>query len=140
MSNDSDLKRLGLKATGPRLKILEMFEQGATRHYTAEDIYKTLTDDGFDIGIATVYRVLTQFESAGLITKHRFEDGRAIYELNDGDHHDHVVCVQCGRVEEFVDQEIEKRQHEIATRLGYVITDHSLSIYGVCQHCQTHKN
>lgn len=137
MSNDSDLKRLGLKATGPRLKILEMFEQGSTRHLSAEDIYKKLTDEGFDIGIATVYRVLTQFEAAGLISKLRFEDGRAIYELNDGDHHDHAVCVQCGRVEEFVDHEIEERQREIAARLGYTMTDHSLYIYGICKACQS---
>ncbi len=131
-----DLKKAGLKATIPRLKILEMFEKNGDRHLSAEDVYKTFLDMGEDVGLATVYRVLTQFEAAGLITKHNFEGGHSVYELNQGLHHDHILCVQCGRVDEFLDDIIEERQRVIAQEKGYSITDHCLYIYGVCKNCQ----
>ena len=114
-----DLRKAGLKVTLPRLKILEILEGSNTRHLSAEDIYRSLLDSNEDIGLATVYRVLTQFEAAGLVTRHHFEDGMAVFELNQGTHHDHIVCLDCGRVEEFMDDEIEERQKEIAERLGY---------------------
>lgn len=132
----SDLKKLGLKATLPRLKILEILERNAHGHMRAEDVYKTLLDSGEDVGLATVYRVLTQFESAGLVTRHHFEGGHAVFELNQGQHHDHILCVVCGRVDEFVDEVIEDRQRAIAKKHGYAITDHSLYIYGKCKECQ----
>ena len=128
-----DLRKAGLKVTLPRLKILEILEGGATRHLSAEDIYRTLLESNEDIGLATVYRVLTQFEAAGLVTRHHFENGMAVFELNQGTHHDHIVCLDCGRVEEFVDAQIESRQNEIAQRLGYRIAEHSLVLYGRCQ-------
>jgi Fur family ferric uptake transcriptional regulator len=128
-----DLRKAGLKVTLPRLKILEILEHSARRHMSAEEIYKKLIDSGEDIGLATVYRVLTQFESAGLVARHHFEDGMAVFELNQGTHHDHIVCVDCGAVEEFVDSDIEARQHSIATRLGYSIEEHSMVLYGRCQ-------
>ncbi len=132
-----DLKKVGLKSTLPRMKILQMLEQQKTRHMSAEDVYKALADSGEDVGLATVYRVLTQFESAGLVTRHNFEGGNAIFELNHGQHHDHILCVRCGRVDEFVDETIESRQRDIATRMGYAMTDHNLYIYGICSDCQT---
>lgn len=132
MSNPSDLKSIGLKATLPRLKILDLFEQSSKRHMTAEEIYRLLIDEGQDIGLATVYRVLTQFEQAGLLIRHHFDSDKAVFELNHGDHHDHLVCLQCGKVEEFVDAEIEKRQHRIAKERGFAIHDHSLQIYADC--------
>jgi len=132
-----DLKKAGLKATIPRLKILEIFEKNENRHLSAEDVYKTFLDIGEDVGLATVYRVLTQFEAAGLITKHNFEGGHSVFELNQGIHHDHILCVKCGRIDEFVDETIEERQRVIAQEKGYDITDHCLYIYGVCQHCQS---
>ena len=132
MSNPSDLKNIGLKATLPRLKILDLFEQSNKRHMTAEEIYRLLADEGQDIGLATVYRVLTQFEQAGLLMRHHFDSDKAVFELNHGDHHDHLVCLQCGKVEEFVDSEIEKRQHRIAKERGFAIHDHSLQIYADC--------
>ena len=128
-----DLRRAGLKVTLPRLKILEILERSATRHMSAEEIYKTLLESSEDIGLATVYRVLTQFEGAGLVARHHFEDGMAVFEINHGTHHDHVVCMDCGAVEEFVDQDIEARQNAVASRLGYRIQEHSMILYGRCQ-------
>jgi Fur family ferric uptake transcriptional regulator len=129
----NDLRKAGLKVTLPRLKILEILERSATRHLSAEDIYRTLLDSNEDIGLATVYRVLTQFEAAGLVTRHHFEDGMAVFELNQGSHHDHIVCQECGRVEEFMDAGIEERQDAVAQRLGFEIRDHSLILYGHCR-------
>jgi Fur family ferric uptake transcriptional regulator len=128
-----DLRKAGLKVTLPRLKILEILESSTTRHLSAEDIYRTLLDSNEDIGLATVYRVLTQFEAAGLVSRHHFEDGMAVFELNQGTHHDHIVCLECGRVEEFMDAGIEERQDSVAQRLGYEIRDHSLILYGKCK-------
>ncbi len=132
MSSPDDLKTIGLKATLPRLRILELFEKSEIRHLAAEDVYKKLVGEGTDTGLATVYRVLTQFEQAGLLTRHHFESGKAVYELNQGGHHDHLVCLQCGHVEEFYDAEIEKRQEKIAMERGFRIHDHSLHIYADC--------
>jgi Fur family ferric uptake transcriptional regulator len=131
-----DLKKAGLKSTVPRMKILQMLEQGRARHMSAEDVYKALADAGEDVGLATVYRVLTQFEAAGLVTRHNFEGGNAVFELNQGQHHDHILCVRCGKVDEFVDETIEARQRDIAQRMGYAMTDHNLYIYGICAECQ----
>ena len=128
-----DLRKAGLKVTLPRLKILEILEHSTMRHMSAEEIYKKLLDSSEDIGLAAVYRVLTQFEGAGLVSRHHFEDGMAVFEINHGTHHDHIVCMDCGTVEEFVDSEIEIRQNAIAKRLGYVIEEHSLVLYGRCQ-------
>jgi len=132
VSSPSDLKTIGLKATLPRLRTLELFEKSAVRHLAAEDVYRILAKDGTDTGLATVYRVLTQFEQAGLLIRHHFESGKAVFELNRGGHHDHLVCVQCGHVEEFFDAEIEKRQEKIAKDRGFRIHDHSLHIYADC--------
>lgn len=131
-----ELRNVGLKVTLPRVKILEILEHSNPRHMSAEDMYKALLESGDDIGLATVYRVLTQFETAGLVTRHHFEGGHSVFELNQGDHHDHIVCVKCGRVDEFVDQEIEKRQKQVAAAKGYEITDHSLYLYGICSTCR----
>ncbi|MGB8326797.1 MAG: ferric iron uptake transcriptional regulator [Steroidobacteraceae bacterium] len=128
-----DLRKAGLKVTLPRLKILEILESNAARHLSAEDIYKSLIGSNEDIGLATVYRVLTQFEGAGLVTRHHFENGMAVFELNQGEHHDHIVCIDCGAVEEFTDASIEARQDEIAALRGFQIRDHSLILYGHCQ-------
>lgn len=128
----SQLRRAGLKITVPRLKILEIMASSQPRHLSAEDVYRRLLDSNEDIGLATVYRVLTQFESAGLVTRHHFEGGTAVFELNEGEHHDHIVCTDCGRVEEFSDDGIEARQREIAERLGFEISDHSLTLHGRC--------
>jgi len=127
-----DLKSSGLKATLPRIKILEVFQQTKRRHLTAEDVYKVLLGDGADIGLATVYRVLMQFEQAGLLTRSNFESGKAVFELNEGQHHDHLVCLTCGRVEEFFDAEIEQRQHAIAGQRGFELQEHSLALYARC--------
>ena len=127
-----DLKSAGLKATLPRLKIINLFEASKVRHLTAEDVYKLLLGEGLDIGLATVYRVLTQFEQAGLLVRHHFESGKAVFELNQGTHHDHLVCLQCGRVEEFYDAEIEKRQVKIARERGFEISEHALYLYADC--------
>jgi Fur family ferric uptake transcriptional regulator len=132
LSHSSDLKSIGLKATLPRLKILDLFEQSDKRHMTAEEVYRLLSDEGHDIGLATVYRVLTQFEQAGLLMRHHFDSDKAVFELNQGDHHDHLVCLQCGKVEEFFDPEIEKRQARVAKERGFAIHDHSLQIYVDC--------
>ena len=127
-----NLKSSGLKATLPRLRILNLFENASVRHMSADDIYRLLMQEGLDIGLATVYRVLTQFEQAGLLQRHHFESGKAVFELNQGGHHDHLVCLQCGRVEEFYDAEIEKRQERIAQERGFAIHEHSLSLYADC--------
>ncbi|HYP80424.1 MAG TPA: ferric iron uptake transcriptional regulator [Steroidobacteraceae bacterium] len=128
-----DLRNAGLKVTLPRLKILEILEDSGARHKSAEDIYKALLSSNEDIGLATVYRVLTQFEAAGLVTRHHFENGMAVFELNRGDHHDHIVCLDCGKVEEFVDSGIEERQHAIAAQRHFDIHDHSMILYGRCR-------
>ncbi len=137
MGNSADLKSIGLKNTGlkttlPRLKILNLFEQSRVRHLSAEDVYKELLNEGEDIGLATVYRVLTQFEQAGLLERHHFESGKAVFELKSDGHHDHLVCLQCGKVEEFYDAEIEKRQMAVAKERGFKLQEHSLSLYADC--------
>lgn len=132
MTNNHDLKSAGLKATLPRLRIINLFETSKVRHLTAEDVYRMLVNEGLDIGLATVYRVLTQFEQAGLLQRHHFESGKAVFELNEGKHHDHLVCMQCGRVEEFYDAEIEKRQTRIARERGFEISEHALYLYADC--------
>lgn len=132
MSDPQSLKNRGLKATLPRLKILELFERSNVRHLTAEDVYRILMNDDIDIGLATVYRVLTQFEQAGLLERHFFESGKAVFEINHGEHHDHLVCIDCGRVEEFYDPEIEARQNKIADERGFKIHDHALYLYASC--------
>lgn len=132
MSNIDELKNTGLKATLPRLKILEIFQTGKQRHMTAEDVFRVLLDERSDIGLATVYRVLTQFEQAGLLNRSNFESGKAVYEINEGKHHDHLVCLDCGKVEEFYDPEIEKRQQAVAQVKGFAIAEHALSIYANC--------
>jgi Fur family ferric uptake transcriptional regulator len=132
MSTLQDLRTSGLKATAPRLKILNLFEHSTVRHLSAEDVYRMLLAEGLDTGLATVYRVLTQFEQAGLLTRHHFESGKAVFELNQGHHHDHLVCINCGRVEEFLDPEIEKRQTQIAVERGFAIREHALYLYAEC--------
>ena len=133
-----DLRNAGLKVTLPRVKILEILEkQMDDRHLSAEKVYKILLSEGEEIGLATVYRVLTQFEAAGLVSRHHFEGGNSIFEINKGSHHDHVVCMKCGKVAEFTDEVIEKRQDEIAKQLGFVLTDHSLYLYGYCTDCKS---
>lgn len=132
MPNPPNLKSSGLKATLPRLKILEIFQNSNVRHLSAEDVYKILLNDNMDVGLATVYRVLTQFEQADILHRNHFETGKAVFELNEGSHHDHLVCLKCGKVEEFYDAEIERRQNTIATERGFTIAEHSLAIYGNC--------
>jgi Fur family ferric uptake transcriptional regulator len=132
MSGLHELKNMGLKATLPRLKILEIFQQGPHRHLSAEEVYRALLTDGTDIGLATVYRVLTQFEQAGLLKRSNFESAKAVFELNEGQHHDHLVCLQCGRVEEFYDTQIEERQQQVARERGFTLQDHALALYGNC--------
>jgi Fur family ferric uptake transcriptional regulator len=132
MSNINELKSTGLKATVPRLKILEVFQRGSQRHMTAEDVFRVLLQERSDVGLATVYRVLTQFEQASILSRSHFESGKAVYELNEGQHHDHLVCLDCGNVEEFYDAEIEKRQHAVAKAKGFSIADHALSLYANC--------
>ena len=132
MTSIEELKSTGLKATLPRLKIMQIFQAGAQRHMTAEDVYRVLLNERTDIGLATVYRVLTQFEQAGLLTRSNFESGKAVYELNEGSHHDHLVCLDCGKVEEFHDSEIEKRQIAIAQAKGFTLEDHALALYARC--------
>jgi Fur family ferric uptake transcriptional regulator len=131
-----DLRDVGLKATLPRLKILEIMEASENRHLSAEDIYRILSESGEEVGLATVYRVLTQFEGAGLVSRHHFEGGTSVFELNQGEHHDHILCVKCGKVDEFVDEIIEQRQRAIAEKAGFSMTDHCLYIYGICKECQ----
>lgn len=139
-NNPSELKASGLKATLPRLKILEIFQGSTVRHLSAEDVYKLLLADNLDVGLATVYRVLTQFEQAGILQRNHFESGKAIFELNEGSHHDHLVCLDCGKVEEFYDAEIERRQTEIAREHGFDIAEHSLALYGSCSKCRESSN
>lgn len=136
MTKVDELKSTGLKVTLPRLKILEIFQSGGQRHMTAEDLYRVLLQEGSDVGLATVYRVLAQFEQAGILSRNHFESGKAVYELNEGQHHDHLVCLDCGRVEEFYDEQIERRQHAVAQAKGFNIADHALSLYAHC----TQKN
>jgi Fur family ferric uptake transcriptional regulator len=136
----SELRKAGLKVTLPRMKILDILEASSSRHHSAEDVYKALLDIGEDIGLATVYRVLTQFEAAGLVKRHHFEGGHSVFELNEGSHHDHILCVKCGRVDEFIDETIEQRQRAIASELGYEMTDHSLYMYGVCRQCRDRQD
>jgi len=132
MSASQSLKDSGLKATLPRRKILELLEGSKVRHLSAEDVYKALINEGIDVGLATVYRVLTQFEQAGLLTRQHFETGKAVFELNQGGHHDHLLCLQCGRVEEFYDPDIEKRQNDVARQRGFTLHGHSLALYADC--------
>lgn len=135
MTNIDELKSTGLKATLPRLKIMEIFQKGDQRHMTAEDVFRVLLTERSDIGLATVYRVLTQFEQAGILRRTHFEGGKAMFELDEGQHHDHLVCTSCGRVEEFYDAEIERRQQMIATEKGWSFQDHAMSLYGLCAGC-----
>ncbi|MEL4177562.1 ferric iron uptake transcriptional regulator [Roseateles sp. PN1] len=141
MNRTEEIKNSGLKATLPRIKILEIFQKTAQRHMTAEDVYKALLTEDADIGLATVYRVLTQFEQAGLLSRNHFESGKSVFELNEGAHHDHLVCLTCGRVEEFFDPEIEARQHAIALQRGFDLQEHSLALYASCvkKDCE-HRN
>lgn len=133
----SDLRNVGLKVTLPRVKILEILEkQTEEKHLSAEKVYKILLSEGEEIGLATVYRVLTQFETAGLVMRHHFEGGNSVFELTEGSHHDHIVCIKCGKVDEFTDKVIETRQLDIAKKLGYQLTDHSLYLYGQCSKCK----
>lgn len=132
MTKSDELKSTGLKATVPRLKILEIFQKGQQRHMTAEDVFRVLLQEHSDVGLATVYRVLAQFEQADILVRSHFESGKAVYELNEGQHHDHLVCLDCGRVEEFFDAEIEQRQHAVAKAKGFAIADHALSLYAHC--------
>ncbi len=137
-TGSGDLKKAGLKATLPRLKILEILEASTHPHLTAEEVYQKLREAGEEVGLATVYRVLTQFAEAGLVLRHNFEGGRAVFELNEGRHHDHMVCVECGKVFEFYDKEIEGRQHKVAEKAGFAIDDHALYLYGVCEGMRKH--
>lgn len=132
-----DLRQAGLKVTVPRKKILEILENNRDRHMSAEDVYKLLLESDEEIGLATVYRVLTQFEAAGLVKRHHFEGTQSVFELDEGGHHDHLVCTSCGRIEEFFDALIEKRQDEIAEELGFNVTDHALTLYGECSQCRS---
>ena len=135
MANIDELKNTGLKATLPRLKILEIFQKGDPRHMTAGDVFRILLLEHSDIGLATVYRVLMQFEQAGILERSHFESGKAVYELNEGSHHDHLVCTSCGKVEEFYDAEIERRQQLVTKNRGWVLQDHAMSLYGLCADC-----
>lgn len=135
-SENQELRKAGLKVTLPRVKILQLLESSETRHLSAEDVYKALIEAGEEVGLATVYRVLTQFESAGLVMRHRFEGGHSVFELHTVEHHDHLVCNKCGKVEEFFDEIIESRQDKIAADFGFEITDHSLYLYGICSDCR----
>ncbi len=141
MTNTDQLRTMGLKVTGPRLKILNLFEQTERRHLTAEDVYRLLMAENIDVGLATVYRVLTQFEHAGLLMRHHFDNDKAVYELNRGNHHDHLLCLQCGKVEEFYDPAIEKRQHAIAAERGFRLAEHALHLYVECikENCPNRK-
>lgn len=135
-SENQELRAVGLKVTLPRVKILQILENSKTKHLSAEDVYKALIEAEEDVGLATVYRVLTQFESAGLVSRHHFEGGHSVFELMSDDHHDHIVCDGCGKVEEFFDDIIEQQQEKIAQKFGYKITDHSMYLYGICAACQ----
>jgi Fur family ferric uptake transcriptional regulator len=132
MNTIDELKSTGLKATLPRLKVLEIFQKGGQRHMSAEDVFRVLLEERSDVGLATVYRVLTQFEQAGILSRSNFEGGKAVFELNEGQHHDHLVCLDCGKVEEFFDAEIEERQNAVAKSKGFMIAEHALSLYAHC--------
>ncbi len=136
MTTSEELRRAGLKTTLPRLKILGIMEEESDQHFTAEDVYRKLLESGEEIGLATVYRVLTQFEAAGLVNRHNFEGGRSVFELNDGGHHDHMVCVKCGAVLEFMDKKIEERQKQVAVENNFLLQEHLLYMYGICSACQ----
>ena len=135
-TENQELRKAGLKVTLPRVKILQIMESSETKHLNAEDVYKALLEAGEDVGLATVYRVLTQFETAGLVMRHHFEGGSSVFELTSLDHHDHIVCQTCGSVEEFFDEVIEDQQEKIAEKYGFRITDHSMYLYGICKDCQ----
>ncbi len=139
-SENQELRDAGLKVTLPRVKILQILEGSDTKHMSAEDVYKALIDAEEDVGLATVYRVLTQFESAGLVARHHFEGGHSVFELMPDDHHDHIVCDSCGKVEEFFDDIIEQQQEKIAKKHGFKITDHSMYLYGICKDCQAENS
>lgn len=134
---NQELRKAGLKVTLPRVKIMQILESSGSRHMSAEDVYKALRDADEDVGLATVYRVLTQFESAGLVMRHHFDGGHSVFEMSSDEHHDHMVCTKCGRVEEFYDEVIEDRQEKVAEELGFEISDHSLYLYGLCSKCQS---
>ena len=134
-AESQELKDAGLKITLPRVKILQILESAKVHHVSAEEVYKLLLANDEEIGLATVYRVLTQFEQAGLVTRHNFEGGHSVFELSSENHHDHIVCVRCGRVEEFIDRQIEQRQEAVARKLGFQLTDHHLNLYGLCPDC-----
>ncbi len=138
MTHADEIKSSGLKATAQRIKILEVFQRTRLRHMSAEDVYKVLLNEGADVGLATVYRVLTQFEQAGLLRRSNFESGKSVFELNEGEHHDHLVCLTCSRVEEFHDPEIENRQRVVALQRGFALQEHSLALYANCtkEHCE----
>jgi Fur family ferric uptake transcriptional regulator len=136
MSDQSDLKNMGLKATFPRLKIMDIFRKSGQRHLSAEDVYRALIAEHVEIGLATVYRVLTQFEQAGILSRSQFDSGKAVFELDDGDHHDHIICTHCGVVVEFNDADLEKRQHKIAREHGFTLESHAMVLYGVCAKCR----
>src|SRR5690606_664942 len=135
MNDQIELQTMGPKATFPRLKLLDVFRKAETRHHSAEDVYRALIAEDVDIGLATVYRVLTQFEQAGILMRSQFDGGKAVFELNDGDHHDHFICTNCTKVVEFSDPEIEKRQYKIAEDLGFELESHTLVLYGICEEC-----
>lgn len=139
MEESQQLKNAGLKVTIPRLKVLQILEQAPQHHLSAENVFKALIEMGEDVGLATVYRVLTQFEAAGLVVRHHFEGGHSVFELNQETHHDHLVCTKCGMVEEFFDAIIEERQHDIANAKKFQMVDHALTIYGICHTCQLLK-
>ena len=134
---DRNIRKAGLKVTLPRIKILEIMENGDARHMSAEEVYKALLEQGSDIGLATVYRVLTQFESAHIVQRHHFADGHSVFELERGNHHDHLVCIRCGKVDEFQDDIVEAQQHKIANKYDYEITDHCFHLYGICASCRS---
>lgn len=136
-NDQSGLKNVGLKATFPRLKIMDIFHKSGQRHLSAEDVYRVLIGENVEIGLATVYRVLTQFEQAGILSRSQFDGGKAIFELNDGDHHDHLICTHCGKVAEFSDADIEKRQHKVARDNGFTLESHAMVLYGVCAVCHS---
>lgn len=139
MNHADQIKNCGLKVTGPRLKILNLFETRPDKHMSADDVYRIVLEEEMDIGVATVYRVLAQFEEAGILMRHHFESNKAVYELNGGIHHDHLLCLECGKITEFFDEEIEDMQERIAKKNGYDIQDHSLYLYGICAECQSKK-
>lgn len=140
MSCSHQIRDLGLKVTGPRLKILNLFENNPERHLSAEDVYRLTIEKNMNIGVATVYRVLSQFEEVGILKSHHFDTGKAVFELEKGEHHDHIVCVECGKITEFFDNEIEELQNSVAKKHGYEIIDHSMYMYGVCGECRKRKN